>query len=166
MNKFIQATMIKKWNKLAKSFCVILSVFTLASCSQVLDKHIEWEYEEPKSYPIIRAIGYAPISLQNGSTQGQKVLMALRSSKLDAYRELAEQVYGQQISSKSNVQGMITNNDQLKARVNGMVKGAKIVKSYAVGDTYATELELDMKKVYDIYKVETKNKRVKRVMYY
>jgi hypothetical protein len=42
-----------------------------------------------------------------------------------------------------------------------------VIKSYPVGnDTYATELELDFARVYDIYLSTAKPQRVKSVKYY
>ena len=46
-------------------------------------------------------IGYAVISVQNHSNPEQRRLLAIRSSKLDAYRALAEQV-----SSGSRILGV------------------------------------------------------------
>ncbi|WP_199612033.1 LPP20 family lipoprotein [Flocculibacter collagenilyticus] len=156
-----------RWNgATAKVLTAVVLTVGLSGCAQFFDKHIEWEYEEPKNFPIIRAVGFAPISLQKGESQQLKVLMAIRASKLDAYRELAEQVYGQQISSSSSMQNLVSRNDNLKTKVNGLIKGAKVIKTYAVGDTYATELELDMKQVYELYRVSNKTRRVKKVSFY
>ena len=41
------------------------------------------------------ATGYAVISVQNHKNPAQQRLLAIRASKLDAYRALTEQVYGQ-----------------------------------------------------------------------
>jgi hypothetical protein len=135
-------------------------------CSQVFDKHVEYEYQEPENYPVLYAIGYAPISLQPGETTEQKSLMAMKASKLEAYRELAEQVYGQKVDAQTNIQGMVANNDTLNVRVQGIVRGAKVIKSYTVGDTYATEVELDMKLVHNLYIDQTKPRSIKKVTYY
>ncbi|MFN5811085.1 MAG: hypothetical protein ACK44R_07880, partial [Burkholderiales bacterium] len=43
------------------------------------------------------ATGYAVISIQNHKNPAQQRLLAIRASKLDAYRALTEQVYGQQL---------------------------------------------------------------------
>ena len=90
----------------------------------------------------------------------------MKASKLEAYRELAEQVYGQKVDAQTSVQGMVASNDSLKVRVQGVVRGAKVVKSYAVGDTYATEVELDMKLVHDLYVGQTRPRSVKKVTYF
>jgi len=47
-----------------------------------------------------------------------------------------------------------------------VIKGAQVIKTYAVGDTYATELQLDMKRVHDLYIGEVKPRQVKKVTYY
>lgn len=138
----------------------------LSGCESIVDKHVEWETVEPNVYPIIKAVGYAPISLQKGKSDSQKMILAIRSSKLDAYRELAEQVYGHSIDASTSVKGMVARNDNLKAKVNGLIRGAKVTKNYALGDIYTTELELDMKVVYAIYKSQRRDRRLKNVRYY
>lgn len=145
---------------------IITGCLFLGGCSQMFDKHVEYEYQTPESFPVLQAVGYAPISLQPGTTDEQKAIMAMKASKLEAYRELAEQVYGQKVDAQTSVQGMIASNDSLKVRVQGVVRGAKVVKSYAVGDTYATEVELDMKLVHDLYIGQTKPRSVKKVTYF
>ena len=150
-----------------KRIAILTSVIVgLSGCAQLFDKHIEYTYQQPDSFPVLKAVGYAPISLQPGKSEQQKSILAIKASKLEAYRELAEQVYGQKITANTSVRAMIASNDSLNAQVNGVVRGAKVVKSYAVGDTYATELELDMKLVYDLYIGEVKPRSVKKVTYY
>lgn len=143
-----------------------LSLFLLTACSSMLDKHVVWEYEEPASFPVLRAIGYAPIDSQPGQSKEIRNIMAMKASKLEAYRELAEQVYGRQVKGSANVNNMIATDDKLRAKVQGVIRGARIVKSYPVGNTYATELELDMKLVHQLYKINTRSRNVKKVNYY
>lgn len=152
--------------KMSKILLMSVVTLVLSGCSSIVDKHVEWETVEPEVFPIIKAVGYAPISLQKGQTDSQKMILAIRSSKLDAYRELAEQVYGHNIQGATSVQGMIASNDNLKAKVNGLIRGAKVIKNYALGDIYTTELELDMKVVYSLYKVQNRQRRLKTVRYY
>lgn len=148
------------------AFIVVLGLF-LTGCTSLFDKHVEWETVEPASYPVILAIGYAPISVQKGNSESSKMLMALKASKLDAYRELTEQVYGQKVEGGQSLASLVIENTHLNSSVQGVIRGAKVVKSYPVGDdTYATELELDFKLVNDIYLSTARPKRVKKVHYY
>lgn len=147
-------------------FFLVAVCFSLAGCSSIFDKHVEYNYIEPDSYPVLKAVGYAPISAQQGENDSERALMAIKASKLEAYRELAEQVYGQKITAATTVQASIAQNDQLQSQVQGVIKGAQIVKTYAVGDTYATELQLNMKRVHDLYIGEIKPREVKKVTYY
>ncbi|KZN66805.1 LPP20 family lipoprotein [Pseudoalteromonas luteoviolacea] len=156
MRKFYQIGKV-----LAASF-----VFGLAGCSSIIDKHVEYSYVQPDSYPVLKAIGYAPLDAQPGATDSEKMLMAIKVSKLEAYRELAEQVYGHQLNASTTVRGVIAQNDGLRSQVQGVIRGARVLKSYAVGDIYATELELDMKTVYDLYIGQVKPKKIQRVTYY
>jgi hypothetical protein len=48
------------------------------------------------------ATGYAVISVQNHKNPTQQLLLAIRASKLDAYRSLTEQVHGQQLDASTN----------------------------------------------------------------
>lgn len=146
--------------------CAVMLVSLLSACSTILDKHVVWEYEQPEHFPVIRAIGYAPISAQMGANDDIKNLMAMRASKLDAYRELAEQVYGHQIQGRSEVKNLVASDDKMRSKVNGVIRGARIIKSYPVGDNYATEVELDMKLVYELYQIDSRPRVIKRVDYY
>ena len=139
----------------------------LAGCSSSSTKHVEWQTIAPDTYPVILAVGYAPISVQKGTNESTKMLMALKASKLDAYRELAEQVYGQKIEGGQSVASLILQDTRLDSSVQGVIRGAKVVKSYPVGnDTYATELELDFKLVNDIYFSTARPKQIKKVHKY
>lgn len=149
-----------------KLLALIFVALVMSGCSSLLEKHVIWEYEKPEQFPVLKAIGYAPISSQRGNDEPIRQIMAMRASKLDAYRELAEQVYGYQIKGKSEVNNLIAGDDQMRARVEGVIRGARVIKSYPVGDTYATELELDMKLVYDLYRINTRPRKIKKVEYY
>lgn len=145
----------------------LIAMSLISGCSSVFDKQVEWEVVEPDSYPVLSAIGYAPISDQLGTTKTSKSLQAIKASKLDAYRELAEQVYGQKVDGKQLLSNLVLTDNRLKSSVEGVIRGARVVKSYPIGeDSYATELELDFSLVYDIYLSTAKPKRVKNVTYY
>jgi len=155
--------MLKKYCKLILSGVVILSI---NACSSVYDKHVQWQSVKPKAFPVITATGYAPISLQKSKNKTQRMLMAINASKIAAYAELAEQVFGQKINGSTKMSDLLIENQSLKSSVNGMIRGAKVVKSYPVGDTYATELRLDFKDVYLLYQTQRRERTIKNVDYY
>ncbi len=146
---------------------LVICTLLMSGCTNLFARHVEWQTVEPENYPVLNAVGYAPIASQKGQSDSVRTLMAMKASKLDAYRELAEQVYGQRIEGKQTLSRMVLDDETLKASVEGVIRGARIVKVYPVGeDTYATELELDMQDVYNIYLTTAKPRRVKDVKYY
>ena len=150
-----------------KALAVLGCLLFISGCTSMFDKHVEWETVEPDEYPVLTAVGYAPIASQHGGSDSEKNIMAMKASKLDAYRELAEQVYGQRINGQQSLANMVIKNAQLQASVEGVIRGAKVVKAYPVGeDTYATELDLDMQQVYNIYVSTARPQRLKTVRYY
>lgn len=99
----------------------------------------------------LTATGYAVISVQGSKNPAQQRLMAIRASKLDAYRSLTEQVYGQQIDASSTVADMVMVNDTFRTKVEGVIYGAQLVSITPVGeDTYETTLSLDKEVVQDL----------------
>lgn len=97
------------------------------------------------------ATGYAVISVQNHRLPAQQRLLAIRASKLDAYRALTEQVYGQYLDATTTVADMVVQSDSFRARVEGVIYGATLVSITPVGDdTYETTLSLDSSVVDDI----------------
>ena len=152
--------------KLINVVFLLIWVVGLSACTSVYDKHVQWQPVKPEMFPVVTAVGYAPISLQKSKHETQRMLMAIKASKLAAYAELAEQVYGQQVASNMTMGDLLIENHQLKASVQGVLRGAKVIKSYPVGDTYATELSIDFKDVYDIYIASTRKQEIKDVTYY
>ena len=146
---------------------LVTTTLAISGCGSLFTKHVEWETIEPNSYPVLNAVGYAPINAQLALDESTKTLMAIKASKLDAYRELAEQVYGQKVDGNQELSNLVLTDNQLKSSVEGVIRGARVVKTYPVGeDTYATELELDMARVYDIYLSTAKPKKIRKVTYY
>ena len=99
----------------------------------------------------ITATGYAVVTVQNHKNPAQQRLMAIRASKLDAYRNLTEQVFGQQLDASSTVADMVVTSDTFRAKVEGVIYGAKLISITPVGeDTYETTLSLDRDVVQDL----------------
>jgi hypothetical protein len=91
------------------------------------------------------------VAVQNHKNPAQQRLMAIRASKLDAYRNLTEQVYGQQLDASSTVADMVVTNDTFRTKVEGIIYGARLISITPVGeDTYETTLSLDKDVVQDL----------------
>ena len=67
-----------------------------------------------------QAAGYAVVSVQPSNVGAQRRLLAIRASKLDAYRGLTEQVYGQYLDATTTVADMAVLSDTFRTQVEGM----------------------------------------------
>lgn len=91
----------------------------------------------------VTAVGYGAMSNYEGYTPGQKRLMAMRASRLDAYRALAEQIYGVRIAGNTTVGAMTLQNDSYRAYVDATIRGARIVSITPMADgNYETVAEV------------------------
>lgn len=92
----------------------------------------------------LTAVGYgAGGSFENYSV-GQKKLMAMRASKLDAYRALAEQVQGVRITGGSTVSAMMMQNESFRVYIDAYIRGARIVSVAPITDgNIETTIELE-----------------------
>jgi len=123
---------------------VLLSLSILSGCNSLQEPSSEKPPAEINAHYQFTSVGYAPIEIQSGDSFDVKVLNAIKASKLEAYKEMAEQIYGVLLSAKSDVEGAALGDDKIKAQVRGLVKGARVLQSYHEGDMYITELAIDM----------------------
>jgi hypothetical protein len=143
----------------ARALLLALAIGGLAGCNTI-DLAPPVAAEVTPSGPIVQkretitATGYAVISVQQSRNPAQQRLMAIRASKLDAYRTLTEQVYGQQLDANSTVADMMVTNDTFRTKVEGVIYGARLVSITPVGDdTYETTLSLDRDVVHELRRV-------------
>jgi hypothetical protein len=93
--------------------------------------------------PDVEAVGYASITAQTADDLGQRRLLAARASRLDAYRNLVEQVYGLQVATDSAMINTHLGEDSFRARMEGNMCGATVVSIEPLGDDlYETRLRL------------------------
>jgi hypothetical protein len=137
--------------------CLTASLLVLTGCKSINLAASKPAEQANMLAPLVEkretltATGYAVVSVQNHRNPAQQRLMAIRASKLDAYRALTEQVYGQQIDASSTVADMTVTSDSFRAKVEGVIYGAILVSITPVGeDTYETTLSLDKTVVQDL----------------
>lgn len=88
--------------------------------------------------------GFSQVAGQPGGTINERRLLAMRAARLDALRDLTEQVHGIRISSTSLLRDAVMRNDQLAAHVEGTLRGARTVSITPKGeDGYSVVMELD-----------------------
>ena len=151
---------MKRMTTASLTLCLTLGVTALTGCKSInlaMPTSTTKDANSGLAAPLIEkretltATGYAVVTVQNHKNPAQQRLMAIRASKLDAYRNLTEQVYGQQLDASSTVADMVVTNDTFRAKVEGVIYGARLVSITPVGeDTYETTLSLDRDVVQDL----------------
>ena len=106
----------------------------------------------------LTATGYASIDDQPGDSAAQRRLMAIRVAKLDAYRVLAAQVYGQYIDASTSIGDMVMADEHFEARVRGVIYDAKLERITPLGTTtYEVTLSLPKSSVRDLRRLYLAN---------
>ena len=56
-------------------------------------------------------------------------------------------MYGLRVSGRADLNNQRLGTELTSGEVDGVIRGAEVVRSYKVGDSYVTELRLDIKKM-------------------
>lgn len=102
-------------------------------------------------HKTISAIGYGTVEKSDRYSRSQIKLMAMRASKMDAYRSLAEQLNGIQLRGQTAVENMEVTHESYQVYLNAYLRGARVKRTSAIGsdiyagdDTFETVVELDL----------------------
>ena len=98
----------------------------------------------PQPQPIVvSATGYAAPLMNTKISKAQARLLTLRGSKIDAYRNLSERVYGLKLRGSSSLRSMMTAHDELQTFVDAYLMGAKVVSQRELEDgSFETIVEM------------------------
>jgi outer membrane protein FlgP len=88
--------------------------------------------------------GFAQVAAQPGQTLNQRRLLAMRAARMEALRDLTEQVHGLRLRSDSLLRDAVLRDDTVAAQVQGTLRGARTTAIEPRGeDGYVVTLELD-----------------------
>ncbi|MCK7544266.1 LPP20 family lipoprotein [Marinobacter bryozoorum] len=94
----------------------------------------------------------------------RKRLMARRASQLDAYRNLAERVYGTVVYGSSTVSDFVARNDMFRTYVDSYLRGAKVVSVNEHSDgVVETVMELKLERRFRECVAHVSDRNVARV---
>jgi hypothetical protein len=98
-------------------------------------------------HKLVTSMGYGTVDKTNNFSKSQMKLMAMRASKMDAYRTLVEQIYGIQLDGSTTVENMVVKNDRYRGFIRAYLRGAKVTRSTLLSSddfTYETVMEIDL----------------------
>lgn len=101
----------------------------------------------PVRVPPIKIVASGHGSMNNYGqyNTGQQKLMAMRAARLDAYRNLAEQVYGFQLTGSTTVNSFASQSDSVRAYIDTFLRGARITNIAPNQDgIYEAHVELEL----------------------
>ncbi len=83
---------------------------------------VDWE----EGY--IEVVGYASVDVSKMANAAQAEIMAMEGARAQAYARLAETVNGVAVSSETLVQNSLTTDQVTRTKVEGMIKGARVIE--------------------------------------
>lgn len=93
----------------------------------------------------LRAVGYGSTGGYTQYTHAQQKLMAMRAAQVDAYRNLAEQVYGFRVWGSTAVSAFATQSDSIRSYVDAFIRGARVVSMTSIADgNFEATVELEL----------------------
>ena len=143
---------------------LMLIVTMLCGCSY--ERTIRYTLEPPEKRLILEATGYAVVDSQPGITYEDRLLLAIAASRQDAYRQLAEQLYGKKLSANSITDKSVLTQDFVQSHVQGVIKGAELVESAVDGKLHVTKMKLDTANLITLPQVESMPVGVKSKWWY
>lgn len=128
--------------------CALYLVISLLTMACSAEKPLPLAFIPTKT---LTATGYGTAEKSDLYSRSQIKLMAMRASKMDAYRSLAEQLNGLQLRGQTTVENMEVTRDSYQVYINAYLRGARVKRTSAIGtdlyagdDMFETVVELDL----------------------
>ena len=116
---------------------ILIPNFVFGNQVMLSHAHVEHNY--------VTALGYGTYDETKNYSFAQKQLLALRAAKMDALRNLSEEVYGTTISGNTTVRDMVVRDDAYRLKINNLIKRARLIKVTPLEDgIYEAEMRLDL----------------------
>lgn len=131
---------------------IIAISIIIAGCSN--ERLIRYQLAAPEQAEILEATGYAVIDIQPGNSHEERLLNAMDVSRLQAYRKLAEQLYGQRLKANTQLDAAQIQQDKLEAQVQGIVRGAEVIEETVNGNFHLTRVKLDTATLLNLSTIE------------
>lgn len=116
----------------------------LAQIKDALDQLHPVKSASQAPAPMLTGLGFAQVSGQPGKTPNEKRLMAIRAARIEAMRDLTEQVHGIRLDGQSTLRDAVLVDDRLTAVVAGSLRGARTLRiTPRDQDSYEVQMALD-----------------------
>jgi len=121
---------------------VIVQKVSKADIKKVLaEEKLLYINKNPDRVFAVNGEGIAP---QNTVSPAQAMALAKRAAIADAYRQMAEKLYGVQINAKDTIKNAALYDSRIVSQVNGIVKDATITEHTFKDGLFVVRMELKM----------------------
>ena len=90
----------------------------------------------------VEAKGVGVVPCNGTCNTAQAEAMARRAAILDAYKALTEKLYGIKINGRDSVKNMILQNSNIRAYVEGLIRGASVEEENFKNGMYSVRLSV------------------------